>query len=160
MLSPFSALQLRWKQLPAIHKILVTSAFLLFAIVICVQPTPEVARDGWNHLTQSAGANGMGSGPLAGGIPLRVMFIGASMTLGEHSTGEVGYRKQIRDWLVSRGNPVNYVGQVCVLGCCEAQSRTLCHANISCTSRIDTVTLKTMMFKHLVPNQSNLPSSV
>lgn len=77
-------------------------------IVIFIQPTPETARSGWNRLTQSE------NGPLAGGIPLRVMFIGASMTLGEHSTGEVGYRKQIRDWLVSRGNPVNYVGQVCV----------------------------------------------
>lgn len=39
------------------------------------------------------------------------MFIGASMTLGEHSTGERGFRKQVRDWLVSQGNEVNYVGQ-------------------------------------------------
>lgn len=75
-------------------------------IVIFLQPNPDVARDGWNRLTHSD------TGPLAGGIPLRVMFIGASMTLGEHSTGEVGYRKQLRDWMVARGNPVNYVGQV------------------------------------------------
>ncbi|KAI1139899.1 carbohydrate esterase family 3 protein [Hypoxylon sp. FL0543] len=103
--SHLSALHLRWKQLPNLHKVISVFVLLLFLIVIFIQPNPEVARDGWNRLTHT------GSGPLAGGIPLRVMFIGASMTLGEHSTGEVGYRKQIRDWLVSRGNPVNYVGQ-------------------------------------------------
>ncbi|KAI0112768.1 carbohydrate esterase family 3 protein [Hypoxylon sp. NC0597] len=104
--SRLSALHLRWKQLPNLHKIISVSVVLLFLIVIFIQPNPDVARDGWNRLTHSTSG-----GPLAGGIPLRVMFIGASMTLGEHSTGEVGYRKQIRDWLVSRGNPVNYVGQ-------------------------------------------------
>ncbi|KAI0843618.1 carbohydrate esterase family 3 protein [Hypoxylon sp. FL0890] len=103
--SHLSALHLRWKQLPNLHKIISVSVVLLFLIVIFIQPNPDVARDGWSRLTHT------GTGPLAGGIPLRVMFIGASMTLGEHSTGEVGYRKQIRDWLVSRGNPVNYVGQ-------------------------------------------------
>ncbi|KAI0385540.1 carbohydrate esterase family 3 protein [Hypomontagnella monticulosa] len=103
--TPFSALQLRWKQLPNLHKVITIAGLFLFLIVVFIQPNPEVARDGWSRLTHSGG------GPLAGGIPLRVMFIGASMTLGEHSTGEVGYRKQIRDWMVSRGNPVNYVGQ-------------------------------------------------
>lgn len=43
-------------------------------------------------------------------MPLRIMFIGASMTLGEHSTGHNGYRRQVRDWLVGLGNPVNCVG--------------------------------------------------
>ncbi|KAI2624600.1 carbohydrate esterase family 3 protein [Hypomontagnella submonticulosa] len=103
--TPFSTLHLRWKQLPNLHKVITIFGLLLFLIVVFIQPNPEVARDGWSRLTHS------GSGPLAGGIPLRVMFIGASMTLGEHSTGEVGYRKQIRDWIVSRGNKVNYVGQ-------------------------------------------------
>ncbi|KAK7962142.1 uncharacterized protein PG986_002967 [Apiospora aurea] len=32
------------------------------------------------------------------------------MTLGEHSEGERGYRQQIRDWIASKGNPVNCVG--------------------------------------------------
>jgi len=50
---------------------------------------------------------------LGDGMPLRVMLMGASMTLGEHSTGERGFRKQLRDWLVEQGNEVNYVGQVC-----------------------------------------------
>ncbi|KAI1180820.1 SGNH hydrolase-type esterase domain-containing protein [Nemania sp. FL0916] len=43
-------------------------------------------------------------------LPLRVMFIGASITRGEVSTGDRGYRKQVRDALVSWGNPVNSVG--------------------------------------------------
>ncbi|KAI1471689.1 carbohydrate esterase family 3 protein [Daldinia caldariorum] len=103
--SPFSALCLRWKQLPNLHKVISISGLFIFLLVIFIQPNPDVARDGWNRLTHSD------TGPLAGGIPLRVMFIGASMTLGEHSTGEVGFRKQIRDWMVARGNPVNYVGQ-------------------------------------------------
>ncbi|KAJ2984587.1 hypothetical protein NUW58_g5983 [Xylaria curta] len=43
-------------------------------------------------------------------IPLRVMFVGASITRGEVSTGDRGYRKHIRDVLISQGNEVNYVG--------------------------------------------------
>ncbi|KAI3325657.1 carbohydrate esterase family 3 protein [Xylariaceae sp. AK1471] len=47
-------------------------------------------------------------GPIAGGIPIRVMFIGASMTLGDPP--QSAYRMQLREWLVSLGNPVNCVG--------------------------------------------------
>ncbi|KAI1449918.1 carbohydrate esterase family 3 protein [Annulohypoxylon stygium] len=43
-------------------------------------------------------------------MPLRIMFIGASVTRGEVSTGDRGYRKQLRDKLTSLGNPVNCVG--------------------------------------------------
>lgn len=45
---------------------------------------------------------------VAGGIPIRVMFVGASMTLGEPR--DSGYRQQVRDWLVGLGNAVNCVG--------------------------------------------------
>lgn len=48
--------------------------------------------------------------PVAGGIPLRIMFLGASITRGEASTGDRGYRKHIRDTLTSWGNDVNCVG--------------------------------------------------
>jgi hypothetical protein len=51
------------------------------------------------------------TGPIAGGIPIRVMFIGASMALGDPP--QSAYRMQLRDWLVSLGNPVNCVGTVC-----------------------------------------------
>ncbi|KAI1079386.1 carbohydrate esterase family 3 protein [Whalleya microplaca] len=50
------------------------------------------------------------SGAVAGGMPLRIMFLGASVTRGEVSTGDRGYRKQLRDKLTSLGNPVNCVG--------------------------------------------------
>lgn len=48
--------------------------------------------------------------PIAGGIPLRVMFIGASIARGEESTHDVGYRQQLRDWMAAQGNRVNCVG--------------------------------------------------
>ncbi|KAI0540122.1 SGNH hydrolase-type esterase domain-containing protein [Xylaria digitata] len=43
-------------------------------------------------------------------IPIRLMFIGASITRGEVSTGDRGYRKYIRDTLISNGSAVNCVG--------------------------------------------------
>lgn len=48
--------------------------------------------------------------PLAGGVPLRVMFMGASLTRGDVSTGNLGFRKPIRDRVVTMGNAVNLVG--------------------------------------------------
>ncbi|KAI1080801.1 SGNH hydrolase-type esterase domain-containing protein [Whalleya microplaca] len=48
--------------------------------------------------------------PIAGGIPLRIMFLGASITCGVASTGDVGFRLPLRNKLVSVGNPVNLVG--------------------------------------------------
>jgi len=47
---------------------------------------------------------------LAGGIPIRLMFIGDSVVLGDPE--QAGYRKQIRDWIVGLGNPVDCVGSV------------------------------------------------
>ncbi|KAI1352562.1 SGNH hydrolase-type esterase domain-containing protein [Xylaria sp. FL0043] len=41
---------------------------------------------------------------------LRLMFIGASITRGEVSTGNRGYRRLIRDTLVSSGKVINCVG--------------------------------------------------
>ncbi|KAF2969338.1 hypothetical protein GQX73_g4223 [Xylaria multiplex] len=43
-------------------------------------------------------------------IPIRIMFIGASITRGEVSTGDRGYRKYIRDTLIANGSAVNCVG--------------------------------------------------
>lgn len=50
------------------------------------------------------------SKPIGGGIPLRIMFIGASMTLG--TPPQSAYRMALRKWLVSLGNAVNCVGTV------------------------------------------------
>ncbi|KAI8949219.1 carbohydrate esterase family 3 protein [Xylaria longipes] len=48
--------------------------------------------------------------PLSGGVPLRVMFLGASVTRGAVSVGNLGYRSPLRDRLAALGNPVNFVG--------------------------------------------------
>ncbi|KAI0145048.1 carbohydrate esterase family 3 protein [Xylariaceae sp. FL1272] len=48
--------------------------------------------------------------PLAGGLPLRVMFLGASVTRGDVSIGNLGFRAPLRDRLAALGNPINFVG--------------------------------------------------
>ncbi|KAK6075329.1 MFS multidrug transporter [Seiridium cupressi] len=48
--------------------------------------------------------------PVADGTPLRIMTLGASVCRGDVSTGTVGFRKPLRDKLVSIGNMVNMVG--------------------------------------------------
>ncbi|KAI1100735.1 carbohydrate esterase family 3 protein [Jackrogersella minutella] len=63
----------------------------------------------WNRFAQGRNRTSH-NGAVAGGIPLRIMFLGASVTRGEVSTGDRGYRKQLRDKLTSLGNPVNCVG--------------------------------------------------
>ncbi|KAI0010541.1 carbohydrate esterase family 3 protein [Xylariaceae sp. FL0662B] len=93
-----------WKQLPGLHKAGTIVVLLGILFLTLFHSSTIDARGQWERIAHSS------TRPVAGGIPLRVMFIGASMTLGEHSTGDLGYRKQIRDWLTSLGNPVNYVG--------------------------------------------------
>ncbi|KAI1433562.1 SGNH hydrolase-type esterase domain-containing protein [Xylaria sp. CBS 124048] len=90
--------------LPGFYKFTILGVFALI-LIATLRTGPVDFRQHWDKLRRPV-QNG-----LADGIPLRVMFIGASMTLGEHSTGERGYRKQVRDWLVSQGNQVNCVGQ-------------------------------------------------
>lgn len=48
--------------------------------------------------------------PIAHGIPLRIMTLGASVCRGDVSNGTVGFRQPLRDKLVSVGNTVNMVG--------------------------------------------------
>ncbi|KAI0853820.1 carbohydrate esterase family 3 protein [Daldinia vernicosa] len=50
------------------------------------------------------------SSSIANGTPLRIMSLGASLVRGEFSTGDVGFRKTMRDELVNLGVPVNMVG--------------------------------------------------
>lgn len=64
----------------------------------------------WQQFSDSLGHKSHQDRPFANGMPLRIMCIGASITRGEVSTGDRGYRKHIRDNLTSWGNPVNYVG--------------------------------------------------
>ncbi|KAI0403986.1 carbohydrate esterase family 3 protein [Xylaria palmicola] len=50
------------------------------------------------------------STPLGSHVPLRVMFLGASVTRGDVSVGNLGFRSPLRDKLVALGSPVNFVG--------------------------------------------------
>ncbi|KAK3378891.1 carbohydrate esterase family 3 protein [Lasiosphaeria ovina] len=47
---------------------------------------------------------------LGGGVPLRIMPLGASITWGQASSDGNGYRDAVRTQLTSAGNPVNMVG--------------------------------------------------
>ncbi|KAI1324543.1 SGNH hydrolase-type esterase domain-containing protein [Xylariaceae sp. FL0255] len=91
-------------QLPTFYKFTIFGVLVLI-LFATLQTGPVDFREHWDKLRKPTKAG------LGGGMPLRVMFIGASMTLGEHSTGERGFGKQIRDWLIEQGNEVNYVGQ-------------------------------------------------
>ncbi|KAK4463941.1 family 3 putative carbohydrate esterase [Cladorrhinum samala] len=48
--------------------------------------------------------------PLGGGVPLRVLPLGASITYGQGSSDANGYRESLRVMLTSAGNQVNMVG--------------------------------------------------
>ncbi|KAI1815603.1 SGNH hydrolase-type esterase domain-containing protein [Poronia punctata] len=94
----------RCSQLPAFYKFTIFGVLVLI-LIATIHTGPVDFRDHWDKLRRPK------KDGLANGIPLRVMLMGASMTLGEHSTGERGFRKQLRDWIVEQGNEVNYVGQ-------------------------------------------------
>lgn len=87
------------------YKLVTFAVLLVFLLATGLQSGNVDVHGQWNNLV-----HGTVSRPLGGGVPIRLMYIGASVTLGEHSDGERGYRKQVRDWIASLGNPVNCVG--------------------------------------------------
>lgn len=94
--------------MPSIYKLAGVSVAALVLIVLFFVHSVDVEYQ-WNRFTQGKDKTSH-DGAVAGGMPLRIMFLGASVTRGEVSTGDRGYRKQIRDKLTSLGNPVNCVG--------------------------------------------------
>ncbi|KAK8008449.1 carbohydrate esterase family 3 protein [Apiospora marii] len=95
-----------WRQLPSIYKLISVTLAVVFLLASGLQSGTVDVNEQWTSIVRGVG----GHGALGGGIPIRIMYIGASMTLGEHSEGERGYRQQIRDWIAEKGNPVNCVG--------------------------------------------------
>ncbi|KAI8964034.1 carbohydrate esterase family 3 protein [Daldinia sp. FL1419] len=96
--------------MPNIYKLAGVSAAALVLIIVFFTQTVDVdVQYQWNHLAHGREKPSQ-NGVIAGGTPLRIMFLGASVTRGELSTGDRGYRKHLRDGLTSRGNPVNCVG--------------------------------------------------
>ncbi|KAI2621705.1 carbohydrate esterase family 3 protein [Hypoxylon sp. NC1633] len=93
-----------------IYRLAGASVVALVLISVYFFFTPSVNVDyQWNSFIPGRNKTSH-NGAVAGGMPLRIMFIGASLTRGEVSTGDRGYRKQLRDKLTSLGNPVNCVG--------------------------------------------------
>ncbi|KAK6860322.1 hypothetical protein PG995_003958 [Apiospora arundinis] len=96
-----------WRQLPSIYKLMSVAVAVVFLLASGLQSGTVDVNQQWNSIVRGVGG---GHGSLGGDMPIRIMFLGASMSLGEHSEGERGYRQQIRDWIAEKGNPVNCVG--------------------------------------------------
>ncbi|KAI9054623.1 hypothetical protein LZ554_001776 [Drepanopeziza brunnea f. sp. 'monogermtubi'] len=65
----------------------------------------------WEPPTKYTGYKRPGfEAPLANGIPLRIMGLGASTVFGAESFDQTGWRRTLRQRLVRAGNPVNFVG--------------------------------------------------
>ncbi|KAI1819823.1 SGNH hydrolase-type esterase domain-containing protein [Xylaria intraflava] len=92
-----------YKLLPASALVLSLIGFVIYSIDF---------NSSWSGLVGVVNGHSLKDedGPVANGIPLRIMFLGASITRGEVSTGDRGYRKYLRDTLTTWGNPVNFVG--------------------------------------------------
>ncbi|CAJ2507745.1 Uu.00g089310.m01.CDS01 [Anthostomella pinea] len=84
----------------------VITVFVLAILILAGLFTSGSVDSQWRRLAHTAKS----TGAVARGMPLRIMFLGASITRGEVSTSSVGYRKQLRDQLTYLGNPVNCVG--------------------------------------------------
>ncbi|KAI1308799.1 SGNH hydrolase-type esterase domain-containing protein [Xylaria venustula] len=99
---------------PGSYKILTVLALILALIgvfiynVVDFELHPRLGGTQNGH--RDHGNDSPDYGPASNVTSLRVMFIGASITRGEVSTGDRGYRKLIRDTLVSSGKVVNCVG--------------------------------------------------
>ncbi|KAI0598213.1 carbohydrate esterase family 3 protein [Biscogniauxia sp. FL1348] len=93
------------------YKLIAASVVVLVFIIGLFSTSVDVDYQ-WNPLSKAHGgaSNDTNSGPIAGGMPLRIMFLGASITRGEQSTGDRGYRLYMREKLTALGNPVNCVG--------------------------------------------------
>ncbi|KAI1498198.1 carbohydrate esterase family 3 protein [Biscogniauxia marginata] len=94
------------------YKLIAVSAVIV-VLLVGLFSTSVDADYQWSRLSNSHGSgddNTTQDGPIAGGMPLRIMFLGASITRGEQSTGDRGYRLHMREKLTALGNPVNCVG--------------------------------------------------
>ncbi|KAI1863715.1 hypothetical protein JX265_003852 [Neoarthrinium moseri] len=86
--------------------VFVGACFSILLIVVSLTDTVGFDTQWIHHYGNSLTAKP----PIAGGTPLRIMVLGASVCKGEVSNGTVGFRKPLRDKLVSVGNKVNMVG--------------------------------------------------
>ncbi|KAI1637549.1 SGNH hydrolase-type esterase domain-containing protein [Biscogniauxia mediterranea] len=104
-------LQSRMAYAPSRRIILALIALAVFTIGLIVSLGSTIEIDErWQHLLTIPGLKPAAPTPIADGIPLRVMFLGASVTRGDVSTGNLGYRQPLHERMTARGNLVNFVG--------------------------------------------------
>ncbi|KAI1499738.1 SGNH hydrolase-type esterase domain-containing protein [Biscogniauxia marginata] len=96
---------------PSRKLIIALFALAVFTIGLIVSLGSTIDIDEkWQHILSIPGLKPSGPTPIADGIPLRVMFLGASVTRGDVSTGNLGYRQPLHEKMTARGNAVNFVG--------------------------------------------------
>ncbi|KAI0967499.1 SGNH hydrolase-type esterase domain-containing protein [Xylaria arbuscula] len=84
--------------------------FIYNVVDFVIHPRLRAIQNGHRDQGNDSPDNNPDNSPASDVTSLRVMFIGASITRGEVSTGDRGYRKFIRDTLISSGKVVNCVG--------------------------------------------------
>ncbi|CAJ2510450.1 Uu.00g051530.m01.CDS01 [Anthostomella pinea] len=87
-------------------------ALLLLLCSLIVTFHYDTLDQQWQNLNLIPALRAAKQPPIADGIPLRVLFMGASVTRGDVSTGNLGYRAPLHDKMTAVGNPVNFVGSV------------------------------------------------
>ncbi|KAK7962584.1 uncharacterized protein PG986_003409 [Apiospora aurea] len=98
----------RWQQLNGCYRSLIVATGLVMLLATLSRLTgPVDVHDVHSRISNNPPWHGRENATLAGGIPIRLMFIG--------DPEQAGYREQIRDWIVGLGNPVNCVGSASVL---------------------------------------------
>ncbi|KAK8061419.1 carbohydrate esterase family 3 protein [Apiospora phragmitis] len=99
-----ASLAARWQQLNGCSRFLMVATGLITLLALLSRLSgPVDVHDVQSQITNNLPWHGRENATLAGGIPIRLMFIGDSVTLGDPE--QAGYRKQIRDWIVGLGNP-------------------------------------------------------
>ncbi|KAI0166879.1 carbohydrate esterase family 3 protein [Hypoxylon sp. FL1284] len=93
--------------MPSIYRLLGVAAVSLLVMVFIFTHTGDVQYQ-WQRLHGGGGDNPDDTPQER--VPLRIMFLGASVTRGEVSTGDLGYRSHVRAALAARGHAVNCVG--------------------------------------------------
>lgn len=73
-------------------------------------PLPPASQNGTDSQATTTADRRQFPGSIANGTALRIMPLGASTVRGEHSPGNTGFRKPLRDALVALKVPVNMVG--------------------------------------------------
>ncbi|KAK7986967.1 hypothetical protein PG988_001955 [Apiospora saccharicola] len=72
----------------------------------------KIPEEGESKTLPQSNARRQFPGSIKNGTALRIMSLGASTVKGQNSPGDNGFRKELRDELVSMGVPVNMVGSV------------------------------------------------